>query len=832
MKTSLPRLAIIAFILFSCMAAKLNAQAPNFWFTPQYATVGVPVSITFNAVDAVGPTTINWGDGMWTTAPINTGGTIAHTYTTPGHRFAVVWNNGYSSLDREYHTIWVTSPGLDNCYINASWHSTNVRAGTPFTSSCSPNGGPVNLITLSFAGLTDTASGGAFSLLVPENTPPGVYPAIMTAYTQDTACISTLDITVLPPLNTTVNMTVTPSTVSVGQSTSLYYTISQGYGQTTINWGDGTFATMYGYSNTLTHSYNAPGSYTILITNHNGQNSRVVTVTGQSTQPFTINSPAGGETFTAAATDTLVTTSPVSTNLFYTIVDANNAVLASGIAAAPVSSNGTTHKYLITWPEVVEPTARVIASVYDSILGSGRDTSNVFSITGRKVKGLVFFDFNSNGTKEVNEPPFTTPVFTISPNNANQTINGQGNYTLDGFAANTYTYSVANAPANTTVVPAQYTDDFTNPAIYINRNFALQPIDTIYDLGVFVTHSQISTATVGYIRIYVRNNGPMPSAATTVTYTFNPAQMQLNSTVPATLSQTANTVTFSVPALQPGVNYVAVLNVVMTMPANTATTEQATIVPPANEVNVANNSWSLTFIVPGAVDPNDITATPDTIYTPNNVNPPELNYVINFQNTGNGPAVNIHIVDTIAADLEMATFEILESTHAMSYLIMPNHVIDFVFNNIMLPDSNVNEPGSHGQIVYRIKPLANLPVGTIINSAVDIYFDYNPTVRTNTSSVYIVNPTIPDGVAEQATTQFNIYPNPANGLVFIQPNTSYQNEKLTLRIFAADGRLVYSENYTTGNTPHAINTAAFAKGLYSVQISNGKVQSSQKVVVN
>ncbi|MBK7572907.1 MAG: hypothetical protein IPI10_15305 [Bacteroidetes bacterium] len=35
--------------------------------------------------------------------------------------------------------------------------------------------------------------------------------------------------------------------------------------------------------------------------------------------------------------------------------------------------------------------------------------------------------------------------------------------------------------------------------------------------------------------------------------------------------------------------------------------------------------------------------------------------------------------------------------------------LQFTFDNILLPDSNVDEPGSHGFVNYRISPKAGLP---------------------------------------------------------------------------------------------------------------------------
>jgi hypothetical protein len=51
----------------------------------------------------------------------------------------------------------------------------------------------------------------------------------------------------------------------------------------------------------------------------------------------------------------------------------------------------------------------------------------------------------------------------------------------------------------------------------------------------------------------------------------------------------------------------------------------------------------------------------------------------------------------------------------------------------MLPDSHINEPASHGWLMYRIKLKDNLALGTQITNTASIYFDYNAPVVTNTT---------------------------------------------------------------------------------------------------
>jgi hypothetical protein len=67
----------------------------------------------------------------------------------------------------------------------------------------------------------------------------------------------------------------------------------------------------------------------------------------------------------------------------------------------------------------------------------------------------------------------------------------------------------------------------------------------------------------------------------------------------------------------------------------------------------------------------------------------------------------------------------------------------FTLRNINLVDSTTNEPGSHGYIVYKVKPKPTVALGDIIKNTASIYFDYNLPVLTNTETTTIVSEVLP-----------------------------------------------------------------------------------------
>jgi uncharacterized repeat protein (TIGR01451 family) len=148
-------------------------------------------------------------------------------------------------------------------------------------------------------------------------------------------------------------------------------------------------------------------------------------------------------------------------------------------------------------------------------------------------------------------------------------------------------------------------------------------------------------------------------------------------------------------------------------------------------------------------DPNDKLVTPagvtDEHYVPSGK---ALSYTIRFQNTGTDVAYRVVVVDTLSQHLDIATLQVGAVSHHPYQVAVTGEgrpVLTFTFTNINLPDSNRNEPASHGFIKFSIKPLATLAQGTRIENYADIFFDYNEPVRTNTvhNTVYDLPPPAP-----------------------------------------------------------------------------------------
>ena len=140
----------------------------------------------------------------------------------------------------------------------------------------------------------------------------------------------------------------------------------------------------------------------------------------------------------------------------------------------------------------------------------------------------------------------------------------------------------------------------------------------------------------------------------------------------------------------------------------------------------------------GSYDPNDKQVSPtgigDDHLVPANT---QLDYLIRFQNTGTDTAFTVVIVDTLSAHLDAGSIIPGASSHPYTFEYAEDRVVRFTFNNIMLPDSNVNEAASNGFVKFKIQQQADNPDDTRIENSAAIYFDFNEPVITNNTFVTI-----------------------------------------------------------------------------------------------
>jgi uncharacterized repeat protein (TIGR01451 family) len=103
-----------------------------------------------------------------------------------------------------------------------------------------------------------------------------------------------------------------------------------------------------------------------------------------------------------------------------------------------------------------------------------------------------------------------------------------------------------------------------------------------------------------------------------------------------------------------------------------------------------------------------------------------LTYTIRFENLGNAEAIDITVVDTLDAALDMNTFKVVNSSYPVMTIIN-GKVIIFFFMNIWL-DTNAT-----GFVTYEIKAFSDIADLTPVENFAGIVFDSNQPIITNTT---------------------------------------------------------------------------------------------------
>jgi len=137
-------------------------------------------------------------------------------------------------------------------------------------------------------------------------------------------------------------------------------------------------------------------------------------------------------------------------------------------------------------------------------------------------------------------------------------------------------------------------------------------------------------------------------------------------------------------------------------------------------------------LVTGSYDPNDKRGYPIGIPDSNTIMPnQQLQYSIRFQNTGTDTAFRVVVRDTLDTNLNIFSVVSGVSSHSYEFTMYGPRVLEWTFDNILLPDSNINEPESHGFLTFTVDQIPNLSHGTDIQNSADIYFDFNAPIITN-----------------------------------------------------------------------------------------------------
>jgi len=461
--------------------------------------------------------------------------------------------------------------------------------------------------------------------------------------------------------------------------------------------------------------------------------------------------------------------------------------------------------------------------IIDSLHGSSDVWIVKITNNYNQIQGKTYADLNSNQQQEPGEPALA--YLRITEVNSNRLAFSHAN----GF------YSVTVVDTGNFVVIPDYVNLFTpvpsaHPVTFTSihqsdslNDFAFAPTSVSNDLCL--TISPTSPFRSGFNASYTVNYSNQGTTTLLPTIVFYPdANVSFLSASITPTTVTPDSVIFVLSAITPFQTgqITITISVDLGLPIGTLINSGAMILPIANDANPGCNSAYWEVLTTGSFDPNDILVNRYFLYDYEMSTPPDLEYIINFQNTGNDTAFTVKILNQLdTTRLDLSTLNIVTTSHEADIrFVYHERNLEFVMNNILLPDSNVNEPMSHGFVRYRIKPKSTVAVGDFIQNSATIYFDFNNPVITNTAVTSIILPTGLSAIAYH--TPPVIFPNPvANELTIQLKNSSH--EPVTIELFNIFGQRVmelFADKIPSGTWNKKFDVSSLDQGVYFIRINN------------
>lgn len=647
-----------------------------------------------------------------------------------------------------------------------------------------------------------------------------------------------------------------------------------------VNWGDGVSTTHSGGTGTsgtvinmsppVVHQYNAAGTYQIFTSIYNPQTQSTVLDTVQITISNCIGNICtngfiycdGNNNGVYESGEFVLSNAPVTvTNLENGNIISTATNTAGYYSAGIVGSSGDSISISINSNYLANMGYSASAPIIQTIgLVCQPGTSTILNNIPIQCtnfnpfpylcySGYIYCDANGNGVQNVGEMPMTS-----APINLGYTAVG-GNYvTVYSDSSGYFSYCGSIYGVNSVAIASVSSDWLANNSSTLpnNNNFfsivgsytnITQPLSIgVYCAGSVTPCSDLWTTVtpwIGYfqgqnatIRLNWGNYGP-GSTPYTLTLTW-PANVTLNtwSILNPNYVINGNSITWTINSTQTSFSTTDQLS--FTLPSGLINGEQhvftSTIASSeGTDCYEGNNTGGLLQILGNAYDPNDKNVyrksyhddgisgfnASTIIFGEDDV----LEYTIRFQNTGTAPAQNVYILDTLAAELDWSTFQLLQATHNINVVNLGNGILRFEFNNIWLPDSSVSQELSQGHLIFRIRETPGNILGSEITNTAYIYFDWNPAIVTNTT--YNINDNI-EFVGEENAFRVEAFPNPMlNELTLkVEGKFNYEIHDLTGRKLT-EGMGV---NQTT------INTESLATGTYLLSVYVNGAKQTGKVL--
>ena len=436
------------------------------------------------------------------------------------------------------------------------------------------------------------------------------------------------------------------------------------------------------------------------------------------------------------------------------------------------------------------------------------DSYDCSFLNTNKIIGNINFNLNNNSC----DLPISN-IMLLSNNgidNFTTFSHNNGNYLQYTNEGNFITEVTTNLPSYFTANPSSQTNTFTGFNNTFTTDFCIESNQTVNDVNISLI--PIIPARPDFDATYqiVYKNIGTTQLNGNVTLEFDDIKLSFLNASEIVNVQTSNSLTFNYANINPFETRTIDLEFNVLAPPTVEIDDvlsfTATINPIAGDFTANDNIFTLNQTVVGSFDPNDI-----TVLEGNQIlladTEKYLHYIIRFQNTGTANAINVVVKNELDTNLDWSTLQLESLSHNNRIAIKNGNEIEFIFENINLPDSTTDELNSHGFIAYKIKPKTDIALGDIITNKADIFFDFNAPIETNTATTTIVNAL---SVNENTLLDFSVYPTPTENILNIKSKT----EIVKIEIYSKLGQLIKE------TTENKVDISNLTQGLYFVKIED------------
>lgn len=211
----------------------------------------------------------------------------------------------------------------------------------------------------------------------------------------------------------------------------------------------------------------------------------------------------------------------------------------------------------------------------------------------------------------------------------------------------------------------------------------------------------------------------------------------------------------------------------------------------------------------------------------------DLDFVIQFQNTGADTVQQVVIRDTLSAVLDPATVFPGAASHPYQFDILGNGIVAFTLTNLnLLPGGGVP---SEGFVKFRVSQKPNLPCETTIFNSAAIFFDFNAPVFSNTTfhticdSFIIIDSTLNSSEVYLKGAEVKIFPNPATESVNFKVE-GVNAQSYALLLYDIQGRLMFNQFFD--HSEFRLLRRQLPAGTFIYQLAaDGKLVASGKIII-